>query len=96
MIRHMILEDQRSPGRSNASSRDQILHRHRDAVQRAELRTLHDGGFSVPRRRHRHIPSNSDERVQRRLAALDALERVAHHLDGRNRSLADLNCQLGG
>jgi hypothetical protein len=64
-------------------------------MQLPEFHALHDGGLSLSRRRHRQIAGDGDERVQCWLAPLDALKRVAHNLDGRNGSFADLSCQLG-
>jgi hypothetical protein len=52
--RHVAAEDaRRAAGRRHAGGVEQVLHRDRDAVQRAELAALRERLLGAPRRRDR-------------------------------------------
>ncbi len=89
MIGDVILEDQRSPRRAKTRCRDQILHRHRHAVQRPMCHALHHRVLRRTRSFHRGIGGDSNECVQHRLAAHDTVQRRAHDLDRRDCAGAD-------
>ena len=80
-----VVGDQRSHRRWNFLNVNEILDRDRDAEQRRQLLPVSQAPrqSGVARLLERQVPSLTDERIQRRLELIDALEDRGHDLFGR-------------
>lgn len=73
---------------------EEVLDRGRHAVELPELRAAGERLLGVARRRARVVEAEMDERVEARVARLDALDRRLEHFDGRQLAPADPSGKL--
>ena len=89
VFRHEVLEESRSSGGRETACRQDILDRHRDAVERTDGLALHDRDLRLAGGRTRGVSGDEAERVDPRVDGVEPRQHGIEHLERLDLLLPD-------